>query len=104
MVQYPRISPAIITAVIKDDTILLGCGVNYPNKKMFRVLAGFVEPGENLEACVQNHTAATVSTGDVLQWKYEWSMALTITKQGTRPARQPLQDPFRKRMPSFFIL
>jgi NAD+ diphosphatase len=52
LISYPRISPAIITAVIKDDQILLARGINFPNKKMFSVLAGFVEPGETLEACV----------------------------------------------------
>jgi NAD+ diphosphatase len=53
LICYPRISPAIITAVVKDKQILLGRGVNFPNKKMFSVLAGFVEPGEALEDCVK---------------------------------------------------
>ncbi|MCD4721270.1 MAG: NAD(+) diphosphatase [Desulfobacula sp.] len=53
LINYPRISPAIITAVVKDKQILLGRGVNFPNKKMFSVLAGFVEPGEALEECVK---------------------------------------------------
>jgi NAD+ diphosphatase len=52
LTNYPRISPAIITAVVKDNKILLARGVNFPNKKMFSVLAGFVEPGETLEECV----------------------------------------------------
>lgn len=52
LTSYPRISPAIITAVVKDNQILLARGVNFPNKKMFSVLAGFVEPGETLEDCV----------------------------------------------------
>jgi len=51
--HYPRISPAIITAIVKGDQILLARGVNFPNKKMFSVLAGFVEPGETLEECVR---------------------------------------------------
>ena len=53
LTQYPRISPAIITAVIKDKQILLARGINFPNKQMFSVLAGFVEPGETLEECVK---------------------------------------------------
>jgi NAD+ diphosphatase len=52
LASYPRISPAMITAVVKEDEILLARGVNFPNKKMFSVLAGFVEPGESLEDCV----------------------------------------------------
>lgn len=51
--SYPRISPATITAVIKDEKILLARGVNFPNKQMFSVLAGFVSPGETLEECVK---------------------------------------------------
>lgn len=53
LTSYPRISPAIITAVVKGSQILLARGINFPNKKMFSVLAGFVEPGENLETCVK---------------------------------------------------
>ncbi len=49
---YPRISPAIITAVTREDQILLARGVDFPNKKMFSVLAGFVSPSETLEECV----------------------------------------------------
>jgi NAD+ diphosphatase len=51
--HYPRISPAIITAIVRDNQILLARGVNFPNKKMFSVLAGFVEPGETLEECLR---------------------------------------------------
>jgi len=53
LTSYPRISPAIITAVIRDNQILLARGINFPNQKMFSVLAGFVEPGEALEECVR---------------------------------------------------
>lgn len=53
LASYPRISPAIITAVIKDNQILLARGINFPNQKMFSVLAGFVEPGEALEECIE---------------------------------------------------
>ncbi len=52
LVCYPRISPAVIIAVVRDDKILLANGVNFPDKKMFSVLAGFVEPDETLEQCV----------------------------------------------------
>lgn len=53
LTSYPRISPAIITAVVKDNKILLARGVNFPNKNMFSVLAGFVSPGESLEDCIR---------------------------------------------------
>ncbi len=53
LMSYPRISPATIVAVVKDGQVLLARGVNFPNKKMFSVLAGFVEPDETLEDCVK---------------------------------------------------
>lgn len=51
--SFPRISPATIIAVVKENQILLARGVYFPNKKMFSVLAGFVEPDETLEECVK---------------------------------------------------
>ena len=53
LTYYPRISPAVIMAVVKEDKLLLARGVNFPNKKMFSVLAGFVDPQERLEDCVK---------------------------------------------------
>ncbi len=50
---YPRVSPAVIMAVTRGDKILLARGINFPDKKMFSVLAGFVSPAETLEECVQ---------------------------------------------------
>ena len=49
---YPRLSPAIIVAVVKDNQILLARGpLSPPNR--YSVIAGFVEPGETLENCVR---------------------------------------------------
>lgn len=48
---YPRISPAVIMAVVKDDKILLA--KNKRNRgQVYSVLAGFVEVGETLEQTV----------------------------------------------------
>lgn len=49
---YPKISPAIIVAVTDGDKLLLAQNAFYKNK-FYSVLAGFVEPGENLEECVK---------------------------------------------------
>jgi NAD+ diphosphatase len=49
---YPRLSPAVIVAVIRDDRILLARSPRFPGK-FYSVLAGFVEPGETLEECVK---------------------------------------------------
>jgi NAD+ diphosphatase len=51
-VNYPRVSPAVIMAVLKEDRILLARSGRFP-KAFYSVLAGFVEPGETLEECVR---------------------------------------------------
>lgn len=48
---YPRISPATITAVRKDDKILLAHNKRFTNN-VYSLVAGFVEAGETLEQCV----------------------------------------------------
>jgi len=50
--SYPRISPAVIVAVIRDDRILLAHNNRFP-KSRYSVIAGYVEMGEALETCVQ---------------------------------------------------
>jgi NAD+ diphosphatase len=51
LAAYPKISPAIIVAITDGDRILLA--QNSRSKfGFYSVLAGFVEPGENLEECV----------------------------------------------------
>ena len=51
LVNYPRLSPAVIVAVLKDDRILLARNKRF-KLPFYSVLAGFVEPGESLEECV----------------------------------------------------
>lgn len=51
-INYPRLSPAVITAIIRDKKILLAHSVRFKNN-MYGLIAGFVEPGETLEECVQ---------------------------------------------------
>ena len=52
LVNYPRLSPAVIVAVVRDDRLLLAHSQRFPGK-FYSVLAGFVEPGETLEECIQ---------------------------------------------------
>jgi NAD+ diphosphatase len=51
-INYPRISPAVIVAVTKGSEILLAQGIRFKGG-FYSVLAGFVEPGETFEECVQ---------------------------------------------------
>ncbi len=45
---FPRISPAVIVAIIDNDKILLARGVNFPGR-WYSLLAGYVDIGESLE-------------------------------------------------------
>ncbi len=58
-VFYPRISPAIIVAVVRGDEILLAHNKNFrPN--WYSVIAGFMEPGETFEDCVMREVMEEV--------------------------------------------
>lgn len=48
---YPKLAPAIMALVTRNDQILLARSPHFPDK-MYSVLAGFVDPGETLEQCV----------------------------------------------------
>jgi NAD+ diphosphatase len=58
-ISFPRISPAVIVAIVKEDKILLARNINFPTN-FYSVIAGFVEPGETLEECVQREVKEEV--------------------------------------------
>jgi len=65
--HYPRTDPAVIMTVVDDDDrLLLGSAAAWPTGR-FSTLAGFVEPGEPLEAAVRREVAeeAGVVVGEV---------------------------------------
>ncbi|HYE82454.1 MAG TPA: NAD(+) diphosphatase, partial [Clostridia bacterium] len=51
-IAYPRLSPAVIVAITKEDKLLLARNKNFVSG-FYSVLAGFVEAGETLEECVK---------------------------------------------------
>jgi NAD+ diphosphatase len=50
--SFPRLDPAIIVLVHRDDKCLLGRQPSWPEGR-FSTIAGFVEPGESLEDAVR---------------------------------------------------
>jgi len=58
-VIYPRLSPAIIVLIRKDDTILLARSPRFP-PGFHSVIAGFVGPGETLEEAVEREVREEV--------------------------------------------
>ncbi len=59
LLSYPRISPAIIVAILKEDQILLARAARFP-ESFYSVLAGFVESGETLEECLEREVMEEV--------------------------------------------
>lgn len=63
LMAFPRLAPAIITLVTRgegdDEEALLAQGANF-GVPMYSCLAGFVEPGENLEQAVRREVEEEV--------------------------------------------
>jgi NAD+ diphosphatase len=59
LITYPRLSPAIIVLVENKDQILLARSPHFP-EGLHSVIAGFVEPGENLEQAVKREVSEEV--------------------------------------------
>ncbi len=58
-VHYPRIAPAIIVAIRKDDELLMAKH-SYHDNIHYALIAGFVEPGESIEEAVHREVAEEV--------------------------------------------
>ena len=53
--HFPRTDPVVIMLVTHGEAVLLGRSPGWP-ERMFSLLAGFVEPGETVEAAVRRET------------------------------------------------
>ena len=58
-VHYPRIAPAIIVAIRKDDELLMAKH-SYHDNIRYALIAGFVEPGESVEEAVHREVLEEV--------------------------------------------
>ena len=57
---YPRISPAVIVLVTKGDKVLLQRNTHYRGV-VWSLVAGFVDPGENLEDAIRREVREEAS-------------------------------------------
>ena len=53
--HFPRTDPVVIMLIAKGDSCLLGRAPRFP-EAMYSCLAGFLEPGETIEAAVRRET------------------------------------------------
>lgn len=53
--HFPRTDPVVIMLITNGDNVLMGRGPHFPPKN-FSALAGFMEPGETIEAAVARET------------------------------------------------
>ncbi|MCQ4346518.1 NAD(+) diphosphatase [Pseudomonas stutzeri] len=58
--QYPRLAPSIIVLIARGDELLLARSPRFV-AGVYSTLAGFVEPGESIEACVRREVREEVA-------------------------------------------
>jgi NAD+ diphosphatase len=64
--HFPRTDPVVIMLITRGNSVLLGRSPGWP-EGMYSLLAGFVEPGETVEAAVRREVIeeAGITVGDV---------------------------------------
>ncbi|TWI53171.1 NAD+ diphosphatase [Pseudomonas duriflava] len=60
LTQYPRLSPSMIVLVTRGDEVLLARSPRFA-PGVYSTMAGFVEPGESVEACVRREVREEVA-------------------------------------------
>ena len=94
--HYPRTDPAIIVSVVDEqDRLLLGHSAAWPSGR-YSTLAGFVEPGESLEAAVirevEEESGIVVRSPQYLgsqPWPFPSSLMLGFTATATGTDTRP---------------
>jgi NAD+ diphosphatase len=86
---FPQVTPAMIVAVTSRKRLLLARSGRFAGR-MFSVIAGYVEPGETLEACVRREVREEVGIqiGDIRYfgsqpWPFSGSLMVAFTATHT---------------------
>lgn len=85
--NYPPIAPAIITAIVKEDKLLMARHT-YGITNRYGLVAGFVEAGETLEEAVEREAAEevglkvkTIEYFGSQPWPYPHSLMVGFTAE-----------------------
>lgn len=98
--HFPRTDTAVIMAVVDSrDRLLLARGPSWPEGRL-SVLAGFVEPGESLEAAVAREVQEEVSVGvesvryvGSQPWPFPGSLMVAfMARTGDQPDAPAVED------------
>jgi NAD+ diphosphatase len=95
--HFPRTDPVVIMLITHGNDVLLGRSPGWP-EGMYSLLAGFIEPGETMEAAVRREVAeeTAVSVGQVdylasQPWPYPSSLMFGCRGEAT--SREITVDP-----------
>jgi NAD+ diphosphatase len=85
-VHHPRIAPAVIVSVRRDDKILLAHSARYRDQPIYSVIAGYVEVGETLADAVRREIREEVGIEvrdvryfDSQPWPFSGSLMTAFT-------------------------
>lgn len=95
--HFPRTDPVVIMLITHGDKVLMGRSPGWP-EGMYSLLAGFVEPGETLEAAVRRETLEEtgVRVGAVsylASQPWAFPMSLMFGCAGEALSREIIVDP-----------
>lgn len=95
--HFPRTDPVVIMAITRGDLLLLGRSPSWP-ERMYSLLAGFVEPGETIEAAVRRETLeeSAITVGPVRyvsSQPWPFPMSLMFGCQGDATSEAITIDP-----------
>jgi len=90
--HFPRTDPVVIMLVTRGNSVLLGRSPGWP-EGMYSLLAGFMEPGETIEAAVRREVLEEtgIGTGRVRYvasqpWPFPSSLMIGCTAEAAGPA------------------
>ena len=95
--HFPRTDPVVIMLILHGNDVLLGRSPHWP-EGMFSLLAGFMEPGESIEAAVRREVMeeSAIEVGEVRYLSsqpWPFPSSLMIGCMGFATSREITHDP-----------